>query len=81
MAWIRVIDPVDADGDLADLYGKSREPDGTVDHILSVHSLNPPSLRAHLELYRVAMYGRSDLTRAQREMVGVVVSAANQCHY
>ena len=81
MAWIDVIDPRDAQGALSDLYGKGAERNGSVDRILTVHSLNPPSLRAHLDLYKVVMYGRSELTRARREMVGVVVSAANECHY
>jgi alkylhydroperoxidase family enzyme len=81
MAWIRVIAPEEASGDLAADYRRMREPDGTVDHILTIHSLNPASLRAHFQLYQVAMYGPSALSRAQREMVAVVVSAANRCHY
>ena len=81
MAWIRVIDPANAEGDLAELYGRGQESDGSVDNILSIHSLNPPSLRGHLGLYKAVMHGRSDLSRAQREMIGVVVSAVNSCHY
>lgn len=81
MAWIRVIPPQEADGELAALYQKVREPDGSVDNILSIHSLNPESLRTHFELYKACMYGRSELTRAQREMVAVVVSVTNHCHY
>jgi AhpD family alkylhydroperoxidase len=27
------------------------------------------------------MHGPSELTRAQREMIAVVVSAENECHY
>jgi len=27
------------------------------------------------------MYSRGPLSRIQREMIGVVVSAANECHY
>jgi alkylhydroperoxidase family enzyme len=78
MAWIRVIPPDEATGELADQY---RKIGGTPDNILSIHSLNPASLRAHLDLYTVCMRGRSELSRAQREMVAVVVSAANRCHY
>jgi alkylhydroperoxidase family enzyme len=32
-------------------------------------------------LYVTVMRGESDLSRAQREMIAVVVSTANQCHY
>ncbi len=52
-----------------------------MDHILASHSLNPEALQAHLQLYRTIMFGPSGLTRAEREAVGVTVSAANHCHY
>ena len=81
MAWIRMIDESEAEGRLAELYGRLAEPPGGVDNILKIHSLNPPSLAGHFEFYRTLMRGRSPLTRIQREMIAVVVSAANQCHY
>lgn len=83
MSWIRVIPPGDADVDdeLAETYRKIGGRDGTVDNILSIHSLSPPGLRAHYDLYKSCMYGRSDLSRAQREMIAVVVSLINRCHY
>jgi alkylhydroperoxidase family enzyme len=81
MAWIRVIPPGEATGELADFYARVRDASGSVDHILTVHSLNPASLRTHYDLYRACMYGPSELTRAQREMVAVVVSVTNHCHY
>ena len=81
MSWIRVIAPEEATGELAEWYGRVRDASGCVDNILSIHSLNPDSLRTHYELYRGMMYGRSELTRAQREMVAVVVSVANRCRY
>jgi alkylhydroperoxidase family enzyme len=58
-------------------------PEGTPepDNILRIHRVNPHALRAHYELYRVAMFHDSPLTRIQREMVAVVVSALNGCHY
>jgi alkylhydroperoxidase family enzyme len=52
-----------------------------VDHILAVHSLRPSSLRTHYDLYKDVMFGPSELSRAQREMIAVVVSVANRCHY
>jgi alkylhydroperoxidase family enzyme len=81
MAWIQVIPPGEASGDLAAHYSRMCEPDGSVDNILTVHSLNPRSLLAHYDLYKVCMYGPSDLSRAQREMVAVVVSVINHCDY
>lgn len=81
MAWIHVIPEADAAGKLKELYARYQEPGGGVDNILKIHSLNVPSLEAHFELYRTLMRGRSELTRVQREMIAVVASAANRCHY
>ncbi len=80
MAWIKVIDEASATGELAELYRRESATRGK-GNLLQVHSLNPRSLRAHLELFRTLMYGRSGLTRVQREMIGVVVSALNRCPY
>ena len=81
MAWIKEIFPDDANGDLKDAYEKVAEPDGSVDHILRIHGLHPKLLVDHFELYITAMKRRSPLSRAQREMIAVVVSAINECHY
>ena len=51
------------------------------DNIIRIHGHNPRVLRAHLELYKAVMHARSPLSRIQREMVAVVVSALNECHY
>jgi len=81
MAWIKIIQEHEATGRLKEAYAKLIEPWGGVDNILKIHSLNVRSLWAHFELYKTVMYGRSGLSRAQREMIAVVVSAANRCHY
>ncbi|MCA1703125.1 MAG: carboxymuconolactone decarboxylase family protein [Actinobacteria bacterium] len=49
--------------------------------VLASHSLNEAALDAHLGLYRTVMFGQSPLTRAEREAIAVIVSAANDCHY
>ena len=81
MAWIRMIGESEAAGRLKELYARLVEPWGGVDNILKIHSLNPASLRGHYDLYKVLMRGRSPLSRAQREMIAVAVSAANHCRY
>jgi uncharacterized peroxidase-related enzyme len=81
MAWINIVPEDEATGRLKELYEKYREPRGGVDHILSIHSLNVKSMQTHFDLYAHLMRGRSDLSRAQREMIAVVASAANRCHY
>ena len=81
MAWIEVVSEAAATGELKDLYEQCLEPWGGVDNILKIHSLNPDSLKAHLLLYKTVMYGRSPIKRPDREMIAVVVSGINQCHY
>ncbi len=81
MAWIKVVDEDEAEGELKKLYEKLIEPWGGVDNILKIHSLNPASLSGHFEFYKTLMRGRSALTRAQREMIAVVVSTLNRCRY
>lgn len=81
MAWIKIINEEKADGDLKDQYADLVEPWGGVDNILKIHSLNPASLDAHVQLYKIVMYGKSPIRRPDREMIAVVVSTINQCHY
>ena len=81
MAWINLIAEDEAQGELKGWYEKLREPWGGVDNILRVHSIDTPTLKGHYELYRSAMKGSRELTHKQREMIAVVVSTINQCHY
>ena len=81
MAWIDEIDVDDADGQLAEMYAELIKKRGKVSNILKVHSLNPPALGSHLDLYMSIMFGKSGLSRAEREAIAVVVSANNDCAY
>jgi len=81
MAWIDVIEPTDATGDLKELYDAIAEKRGKVSNVLKVHSQNPAALKEHLDLYDVVLFGSSPLSRADREAIAVVVSAANECDY
>jgi uncharacterized peroxidase-related enzyme len=81
LAWIKTVPPAEASGELLEQYKRMRDPTGNVANILGVHSLNPSALRAHFDLYRTLMFGGSELSRAQREMIAVVVSKTNACHY
>lgn len=81
MAWIDIIEPEDATGDLKKLYDAIAEKRGKVANVLKVHSLNPTALKEHLDLYDAVLFGSSPLRRADREAIAVVVSAANECDY
>ena len=81
-AWIETVPEKEASGELERAYRRSADAaTGNVDHIMKIHSLNPTSLVDHLHLYKTLMFGESPLSRVQREMIGVVVSAINCCDY
>lgn len=81
MSWIEEIEVEAADGKLAETYAALIKQRGKVSNILKVHSLNPDAMNNHLDLYMTIMFGKSGLSRAEREAIAVVVSANNQCSY
>lgn len=81
MAHIRLVEDNSATGSLRQLYDAAVRRAGRVWNIVKTMSPNPPVLEASLKLYEQVMKGPSPLTRAQREMVAVVVSGVNDCFY
>jgi uncharacterized peroxidase-related enzyme len=81
MSWIEEIDESDAGAKLGEIYAELLRKRGKVANILKVHSLNPDALSNHLDLYMTLMFGKSGLSRAEREAIAVVVSATNECPY
>jgi len=51
------------------------------DNIIRIHGVHSRTMRQHYALYKELMRGAGPLSRAQREMIAVVVSAGNACHY
>ena len=81
MAFIRIIDEDEAAGPLEREYEIARRRAGKVYNILKVQSRSPAALQQSIALYVAVMHGASALTRAERELIAVVVSIANDCHY
>jgi alkylhydroperoxidase family enzyme len=81
MAHLELIDPQDADGLLEEEYEAAVARAGKVYNIVRSMSLSPEVLRRSMELYREIMFGRSRLSRQERELLATVVSAANECYY
>ena len=82
IAYIETVPEALASAALQRAYRRAADPkSGKVDHIMKIHSLNPASLIDHQHLYKTLMHGESPLSLAQREMIGVVVSAINRCEY
>jgi len=81
MSWINEVQEVDADEKLKPIYDDLIKSRGKIANILKVHSLNPEALKAHLDLYMTIMFGKSGLSRKERECIAVVVSRADNCEY
>ncbi|MFH5833285.1 peroxidase-related enzyme [Halalkalibaculum sp. DA3122] len=81
MAYIDIIEPDEASGTLKEIYEDLRKKRGKLAQIHKIQSLNPETIVAHMELYMSIMFSKSPLSRARREMMAVVVSAANECEY
>lgn len=82
IAWIRTVEPDQADGDLAALYERVRTPHGTVDNVMKAHSLRPHTLEGHLALYRSVLHNPANtLPSWFLETVASYTSIVNRCEY
>jgi len=82
MAYIKTLSESEATGSLAKQYRGAVGRAGSVAQIVKLHSLDPQSLRASMQLY-MATTTREDnpLSRLEREFIATVVSRANDCFY
>jgi uncharacterized peroxidase-related enzyme len=67
--------------DLASYFAKCAGKLGFVPNVLEAYSFSEPKLRAFIGMYNDLMLGDSRLSKLEREMIAVVVSAANRCYY
>jgi uncharacterized peroxidase-related enzyme len=81
MAYIDVIPKESAEGELKEIYEEVVRKRGGLSNVIMIQSLNPESVQRHIDLYMTVMFGQSPLKRYQREMIAVIVSAANNCEY
>ena len=81
MAFLRLIEENEAAGLLKEEYEAGIARAGKVFNIVKAMSLRPGVLRRSMQLYREIMFGPSELSRIERELLAVVGSRANDCHY
>src|SRR5688572_14258228 len=83
LSWIRSIPPGEASGPLAEAYVRARAASsrGHIANLWQAQGLDPSGLAAVHALYRSMMADPGPLSRAQAEMIAVVVSATNGCGY
>jgi len=54
---------------------------GKLAEVQTIQSLRPESIVKHIDLYLEIMFSKSELSRAEWEMMAVVVSRTNGCFY
>jgi alkylhydroperoxidase family enzyme len=81
MPHVHVTSPDDATGVTRREYEAAMRRAGRIWNIVSIQSQLPEVMRDSMRLYSSIMFGPSPLTRAQREMIAVVTSTVNACHY
>jgi uncharacterized peroxidase-related enzyme len=81
MAHIRLVSVEEATDALKREYDEAVTRAGKVFNIVKAMSLRPGVLRRSMGLYKAIMFGPSELSRVERELLAVVVSTANSCHY
>ena len=80
-SWFPVPDEADLPADLRGLFAKARERLGFVPNVFRVYAFRPKRLSAWFAHYRQLHEPTDRLSAADREMIAVVVSAANGCLY
>jgi uncharacterized peroxidase-related enzyme len=78
---IRLVSVEEATGALKREYDEAIARAGKVFNIVKAMSLRPGVLRESMALYKAIMFGPSELSRVERELLAVVVSTANSCDY
>jgi uncharacterized peroxidase-related enzyme len=67
--------------ELAAYFVKCQEKLGFVPNVLQAYAFDHAKLKSFIDLVDDLMLGESGLTKLEREMIAVAVSAVNHCHY
>ena len=81
ICWLDVPGADEVPDEVKQLWAKPLEKLGFVPNVLRIFAVRPSHLLRWWAHYDELMRGESGLTKAQREMIAVAVSATNRCHY
>lgn len=82
MSWIATIPFDAATGKLKTLYQRVTGPGNNVDNIMMMHSLRPHTMEGHMAIYKYVLHHSANtVPKWMLEVLGVWVSALNQCSY
>lgn len=79
ISWFPVLAEADLDPRVIALINRQREKLGAPNNVVRTHSWRPELMLRWLDLYDHITRGPSGLSRIDREMIAVVVSAENRC--
>jgi uncharacterized peroxidase-related enzyme len=81
MSRIKVIGYEESGGKLRVIYDQLIQQRKQLAAVHQIQSLRPESILKHMDLYMEIMFSKSELSRAEREMMAVLVSVSNGCLY
>jgi len=67
--------------ELRDYFRNCEDKLGFIPNVLKVYAFDNKKLKAFIDMSDDLMLGESGLSRLEREMIAVAVSAINHCHY
>ncbi|MCA9987743.1 MAG: peroxidase-related enzyme [Anaerolineales bacterium] len=80
-SWLELPAPEDVDPGMQKLFAKAMEVVGFVPNVFVGYTIRPTHFRPWFDHFRAVTEKESELTRAEREMIGLAVSSENQCLY
>lgn len=81
MAWVKIVQPSEATGELKQVYDELLRTQTRVPEVTGILSLEPGALRRVLIGGPGSNYGCTSLEPARAEMIATAVSAINRCRY
>ena len=80
MVWIQVIQHDEASGEFAEYYQQLQSEGRRISNVQKAISMNPKAMNA-LDALQMSFEEYGVLSAQHREMIAVVTSALNRCHY
>ena len=81
MAFIKLFKFQESTGLLKKEYEKGLRRAGRIWNILTIQSQTPEILKNSMNLYGSTMFGNSNISRFDSELLAVVTSVSNECEY
>ena len=81
MAFIKLFKFEESSGLLKKEYERGMRRAGRIWNVLTIQSQTPEILKDSMNLYGSTMFGNSNISRFDSELLAVVTSISNECEY